>query len=88
MSGSAGDESINVFTETGAGTGVESAVPWGGAPEARKPVGERYTDAPARGGGTLAAPLGAADATAAAGAGLSARRCAARREVTGGIGGA
>src|SRR6266511_1215896 len=86
VSGSAGDESISAFTETGGGADVESAVPCGGAPEARKPVGERYTDSPARGAGSLGAP-GGATATPGVALGFTARRCAASSEVTGGVAG-
>ena len=85
VSGSAGDESINAFTDTGPGGDVESGVPGAaGALDVRKPVGVRYTDSPARGSGTLAVPLGTGDATVA---GVTGRRCAARSEATGGVAG-
>src|SRR5260370_30397134 len=71
VSGSAGEESISAFTETGAGRAAapESLPPALGASEGRKPVDERYTDSPAR----WAVTTGSA-ATVAAGGVASTRR--------------
>src|SRR5207247_10625812 len=85
VGGSAGAESVGVFTGTGAGAD-ESGVPGAaGALEGRKPVGVRYTDPPARGSGTWAVPPGAVDATAVEG--VAGRRCAASSEASGGFAG-
>src|SRR5205814_2644592 len=74
------DESMRLLTETGAAPlsdvcGVE--------PDARNPLGERYTDVPARG----PVSTGAAAARTAVGP-ASARRSAARSDVTSGVAGA
>src|SRR5437867_4336956 len=75
---------MRVFTDMGAGAAPLSDV-CGVVPEARNPVGERYTDVPARGPGSA----GAAAAAAATGVGPpSARRSAASSDVTGGTAGA
>src|SRR5213596_830489 len=71
---------MRLLTETGAAPlsdvcGVE--------PDARNPLGERYTDVPARG----PVSTGAAAAATAVGP-ASARRSAARSEVTSGVAGA
>src|SRR2546422_11731784 len=74
---------MRLFTETGAGPAPLSGA-CGALPEARNPVGERYTDVPARGcESTDAAAATATDADPA-----SARRWAASSEVTSGVAGA
>src|SRR5260370_3218120 len=82
VSGSAGEESISAFTETGAGRAAapESLVPALGASDGRNPVDERYTDSPARGAVTTGAP-----APVAAGVLVSTRRPAASNERVGGV---
>src|SRR2546428_12211287 len=73
---------MRLLTETGAGAAPLSDV-CGVAPDARNPLGERYTDVPARG----PVSTGAAAARTAAGP-TSARRSAARSDVTSGLAGA
>src|SRR5438094_8382280 len=68
--------------ETGAGAAPLSDV-CGVVPDARNPLGERYTDVPARG----PVSADAAAATTAVGP-ASARRSAARSDVTSGVAGA
>src|SRR2546426_4744625 len=70
---------MRLFTETGAGPAPLSGV-CGALPEARNPVGDRYTDVPARG----CESTDAAAATATGADPASARRWAASSEVTSG----
>src|SRR3989441_13363407 len=74
---------MRLFTETGAGPAPLSGA-CGALPEARNPVGERYTDVPARG----CESTDAAAATATGADPASARRWAASSEVTSGVAGA
>src|SRR6267143_6148989 len=83
VSGRAGDESMRLFTETGAGPAPLSEV-CGAVPDARNPAGERYTDVPGRGSESA----GATAATATGAGPPSARRWAASSDVTGGAAGA
>src|SRR2546426_12268490 len=73
---------MRLFTDTGAGAAPLSDV-CGVVPDARNPLGERYTDVPARG----PVSADAAAATTAVGP-ASARRSAARSDVTSGVAGA
>src|SRR3989442_15865203 len=73
---------MRLFTETGAGPAPLSGA-CGALPEARNPVGERYTDVPARG----CESTDAAAATATGADPASARRWAASSEVTSGVAG-
>src|SRR2546428_4131086 len=73
---------MRLFTETGAGPAPLSGA-CGALPEARNPVGDRYTDVPARG----CESTDAAAATATGADPASARRWAASSEVTSGVAG-
>src|SRR5947208_14482167 len=74
-----------VFTALGGGAARLADVA-GVVPEARNPVGERYTAVPARVAGSAGAAAAAAAATVVGPA--SARRSAASSDVTGGTAGA
>src|SRR5205809_6023009 len=78
---------MRVFTDMGAGAAPLSDV-CGVVPEARNPVGERYTDVPARAPGSAGAAAAAAAAAATVVGPASARRSAASSDVTGGTAGA